>query len=680
LKGALDDVRIYNYALSDEKIKALLGGAAVTGPAVSGPAMTEPKVSVAAWPKEPLPGETGKPGEWAPGLVCEIFKGLGFKDRVGVRIDPSPLQDLGKAPPDLGLAPGDYSFRWSGHFLAPVTGQYVFDRRTGFTSIKVDGKNVYGQRNGVELAKGLHEFRARAKGVKTELNFKMPEPKRSIEELCYHSVPAPGSLGPFAKLVRGLAADYLQGRRRMSTGWVRGTNFDAGDGPVCTAVRKDGFVIGMKGYLVAPVRGSYAFELKAGSNDLARVVVGGAVLFDALLKPVKGTMKASRDLQAGLHRLDVSFIDKTASARLEIKWKRAGHNKMEPIPERYFLREAAKPKPVGRKGLAPGAHCRIYKGAFSKRGKPFAERPDVTLRHDWGGKDPAPGVPRGSEFNVTWSAALVVPKTGHYSFSMQRHGAARLVVGGRRVIDTWNDRSKREQGGPVLLRAGTPKIRLDYYHVKGRAGVELYWSGPNFPLRAVGARDLAHEGEFAIAGPETKPKEPPQQKPASGKPDAGKIPGAAPAANLVANGGFEEAGSTGEIARGWRRGQWGPKKGGFTARADRTNSHGGGRSLVLRPNADGIHPGASTTLTSTLDPGKYEIRFWASADVGKSAEVRAHLAGRDVLTESVGEDWKEFTATVDITGKKPRPSLRLYTTTKVRVWFDDVAVRAQAGP
>jgi hypothetical protein len=261
---------------------------------------------------------------------------------------------------------------------------------------------------------------------------------------------------------------------------------------------------------------------------------------------------------------------------------------------------------------------------------------------------------------------------------MQRYGGARPVVNRRPVIDGWKDSNKREQGGPVTLRAGPAKFQLDYFHAKGRAGVELYWSGPNFPLRPVGARDLAHEGNFAVAGPEAKPAAKPQDKPAPTKPGADKDAAAAPGPNLVGNGGFEEAGSSGEIARGWRRGQWGPKKGGFTARADRTNSHGGGRSLVLRPNAEGIHPGASTTLTSGFDPGKYEIRFWASADVGKTADIRAHLAGRDVLSESVGEDWKEFTATVEITGKKPRPSLRLYTTTKVRVWFDDVVVRAQA--
>ncbi len=232
------------------------------------------------------------------------------------------------------------------------------------------------------------------------------------------------------------------------------------------------------------------------------------------------------------------------------------------------------------------------------------------------------------------------------------------------------------EGGDIVCL-----LSLVYTQVKPKKTlVKLSWIGPNFPLRPVSAGDLAHEGEFAPAEPETKPKGP-QEKPAPAKPGADKTPGTAGGPNLVANGGFEEKGSRGELARGWRKGQWGPKKAAFTARLDRTNSRDGERSLLVRAGAAGIHPGAETTLTSALEPGKYEVRFWASADVGKAAEVRALLAGGEALSDSVGEDWKELTAAVEITAKTPRPVLRLYSITPdVRVWFDDVAVRARAGP
>ena len=54
------------------------------------PEETAETMEVAAkWPKEPLPGETGEPGQWAPGLVAEIFEGKGYTRPVAVRIDPT---------------------------------------------------------------------------------------------------------------------------------------------------------------------------------------------------------------------------------------------------------------------------------------------------------------------------------------------------------------------------------------------------------------------------------------------------------------------------------------------------------------------------------------------------------------------------------------------------------------
>ena len=154
-----------------------------------------------------------------------------------------------------------------------------------------------------------------------------------------------------------------------------------------------------------------------------------------------------------------------------------------------------------------------------------------------------------------------------------------------------------------------------------------------------------------------------------------------PEGNLVTNPGFEKTGSGVEIARGWIKNQWGGGHGGFTVRLDRTNSHTGDRSLVVSTNAADVHPGARTTLTAALVPGKYELRFWASSDVGKSADACAYFNGRQVLSASVGGDWKQFKTTVEVEEKKQRAPLRLYTTTQnVRVWFDDVEVEAVRAP
>ncbi|MHC4502467.1 MAG: hypothetical protein ACYTFI_04100, partial [Planctomycetota bacterium] len=143
--------------------------------------------------------------------------------------------------------------------------------------------------------------------------------------------------------------------------------------------------------------------------------------------------------------------------------------------------------------------------------------------------------------------------------------------------------------------------------------------------------------------------------------------------NLVENGGFEKAGKTTEVGEGWTKGQWGTGRGRYSVRLDRTNSHAGDHALVARTYADAVHPGAQTMLGSDLAPGRYEVRFWACADVGKTADVRVQLAGHDLPPATAGEDWVRIKMTASIGEKEKRRGLRLYVTTpKVRVWFDDV--------
>ncbi|MHC4252831.1 MAG: LamG-like jellyroll fold domain-containing protein, partial [Planctomycetota bacterium] len=107
-------------------------------------------------PKEPLPGETGKPGEVAPGAICEIFRGVTYLDRVGVRVDPMIDYHFENAPPDQGLTKGTYTLRWSGYFLAHYDGDFFFEPEN--LMVKIDGKPV--PKKTIEMAKGLHRFEA----------------------------------------------------------------------------------------------------------------------------------------------------------------------------------------------------------------------------------------------------------------------------------------------------------------------------------------------------------------------------------------------------------------------------------------------------------------------------------------------------------------------------------------
>ena len=145
---------------------------------------------------------------------------------------------------------------------------------------------------------------------------------------------------------------------------------------------------------------------------------------------------------------------------------------------------------------------------------------------------------------------------------------------------------------------------------------------------------------------------------------------AASGAGLVKNGTFEEKSARG-FASEWKKEQWGARGAGSSVRLDRSNPRTGESALVVRGLADGSKPGASTALR--LDIGTYEIRYWASADVGKTATIGVRFAGEELAGHEVPDRWTLFTETVTVEKKNLRTGLGLWTSTvNVRVWFDDV--------
>jgi hypothetical protein len=136
--------------------------------------------------------------------------------------------------------------------------------------------------------------------------------------------------------------------------------------------------------------------------------------------------------------------------------------------------------------------------------------------------------------------------------------------------------------------------------------------------------------------------------------------------DLVKNGGFEEKGARG-FASEWKKEQWGSRGAGSSVRLDRSNPRTGEAALVVRGLADGSKPGAEIVLR--LDPGTYEVRYWASADVGKTATIGARFAGKELAGQSVSDRWTQFTETVTVEKKNLNSRVGLWTSTaNVRVW------------
>jgi hypothetical protein len=143
---------------------------------------------------------------------------------------------------------------------------------------------------------------------------------------------------------------------------------------------------------------------------------------------------------------------------------------------------------------------------------------------------------------------------------------------------------------------------------------------------------------------------------------------------LARNGGFEEIDERTRLPSGWSKRHWGGRSVQNSARADKSNPHEGEVAMVVRVIGDGAQAGVSTSLA--LAAGTYEVTYWACAEVGKTADVRARLGGTDLPAQSVGDEWKRFIGTVEVGKKRTLGEFGVLTTSgNVRVWFDDVSVR-----
>lgn len=146
-----------------------------------------------------------------------------------------------------------------------------------------------------------------------------------------------------------------------------------------------------------------------------------------------------------------------------------------------------------------------------------------------------------------------------------------------------------------------------------------------------------------------------------------------PRVNLVKNGGFETGRARSGLADSWTAGEWGRGAGKYSIRRSRTNAHEGKYSLVLRALSEGARPGVSTSFT--LTPGKYEVVYWACANVGKIGFVKGSLGLAELDERQVSDKWEQFKQVILFEKKIFGANLKLLTSTVgVRIWLDDVEV------
>jgi mannan endo-1,4-beta-mannosidase len=112
------------------------------------------------------------------------------------------------------------------------------------------------------------------------------------------------------------------------------------------------------------------------------------------------------------------------------------------------------------------------------KGKSVLTRHDSQIDFNWHGGSPAAGL--GSDtISVRWKGSIKPPSSGTYTFSVSADDGVRLWVGGKLLIDNWNNQSGVDRTASIKLKAGTLyKIKVEYYENTGDASIRLRWAGP----------------------------------------------------------------------------------------------------------------------------------------------------------------------------------------------------------
>lgn len=101
---------------------------------------------------------------------------------------------------------------------------------------------------------------------------------------------------------------------------------------------------------------------------------------------------------------------------------------------------------------------------------------------------------RNDEYAVRYTASLVVPVAGQYTFYTTSDDGSRLFVNGRPVVNNDGDHGATERSGKVQLVAGEHAIAVTYTQRGADQALKVEWSGPNLPRQEIGGTSLLRTG------------------------------------------------------------------------------------------------------------------------------------------------------------------------------------------
>ena len=259
----------------------------------------------------------------------------------------------------------------------------------------------------------------------------------------------------------------------------------------------DGSVIGnyfacrLEGFVRIPAFGRYTFHLTSNAGAVLHVD-GSVVLSDPDAHSAR-TKSVALDLDRGYHTIRVDYYKNTGSETLLLEWSGADIERTV-IPDSAFCHlPVEEPLPAG--------YVRGLEVAYYALPAACGSMPDVSALDPvatcvvervcrlrtvdaWEGAPPS----LVDRFASIHSGALLVPKSGCYTFTLASDDGARLWIDGEKVIDHATAHSWASRKGTVPLSQGVHDIKVEHFENTGDAGLQLSWSNDGTPSEVIPSR------------------------------------------------------------------------------------------------------------------------------------------------------------------------------------------------
>gem|GEM_PF-2053071 len=231
-----------------------------------------------------------------------------------------------------------------------------------------------------------------------------------------------------------------------------GLRFSLGDLPVGVAV--DGLLLRWSGSFVF-AQGDYQFMLSHGAREL-KLSLDGQPLYQG--SSDGGAVDAMRTahLSQGDHLLALEYR-LGSNAFLSLDWQPLGAEL------------------VNCASVPAGEFCAEYFANRNLEGDPALVRIDPQVNFDWGNGSADASLPRDN-FSVRWQGDFQFDQDGSYNFQVRTDDGFRLWVDGEPVIDSWHGQAPTLHQKSLWLKAGSHRIRAEYFEAGGGAVAELSWA------------------------------------------------------------------------------------------------------------------------------------------------------------------------------------------------------------